>query len=61
MMSSPGSEKKSYSYEGPAPDTERAIGGITDAHEEGEVFKKDGAVNFRTVGWLRATMIFLKG
>jgi len=37
-------------------------GDVEDPLEENEVFKKthDG-VNFRTVGWPRATVIFLKG
>lgn len=34
---------------------------ITGVDEEHEVFKKDGLVNFRTVGWPRASVIFLKG
>lgn len=33
---------------------------ITGVDEEHEVFKKDGKVNFRTVGWPRASVIFLK-
>jgi hypothetical protein len=40
---------------------DQAEGAVLDAHEEGEVFKKqDGAVDFRTVGWPMASVIFLK-
>lgn len=38
-------------------DVEDPINGIDEEHE---VFKKDGAVNFRTVSWPRASVIFLK-
>jgi hypothetical protein len=33
------------------------IGQVVD---DGEIFKSDGEVNFRTVGWVRASVIFLK-
>lgn len=41
-------------------DVDRNVGGVFDADEAEEVFKKDANVNFRTVGWQRATVIFLK-
>jgi len=33
---------------------------IGQVSEENEIFKSDGEVNFRTVGWVRAAVIFLK-
>lgn len=33
---------------------------LSDDNEALEVFKKDGEVNFRNVGWIRCTGIFLK-
>lgn len=61
-MSSPPSttsnEKKAHHDTHPA-DPEAIVGQITD-FEAGEVFRKDGEVNFRTVGWPRASVIFLK-
>ncbi|EME48687.1 hypothetical protein DOTSEDRAFT_57995 [Dothistroma septosporum NZE10] len=42
-----------------SPDPEVLVGQIDD-YEEHEVFRKDGEVNFRTVGWPRASVIFLK-
>lgn len=49
------------------PDTGRGVvepyyGDIEDPLEQNEVFKKTHeGVNFRTVGWPRASVIFLKG
>jgi hypothetical protein len=43
-----------------AAEAEGAVDDITDDAERHEVFKKNGAVSFRTVGWPRATVIFLK-
>ncbi|KAF2169842.1 hypothetical protein M409DRAFT_64837 [Zasmidium cellare ATCC 36951] len=61
-MSSPPStksnEKKAHHDTHPS-DPEAIVGQITD-FEAGEVFRKDGEVNFRTVGWPRASVIFLK-
>lgn len=42
-----------------SPDPEVLEGKVDDL-EEHEVFQKDGEVNFRTVGWPRASVIFLK-
>lgn len=40
---------------------DQAEGVVLDIREEGEVFKRqDGAVDFRTVGWPMASVIFLK-
>lgn len=37
-------------------------GGVFDPNEEKQVFKKlEDGVDFRTVGWPRASVIFLKG
>jgi hypothetical protein len=37
-------------------------GDVEDPLEDGEVFKKThNGINFRTVGWPRASVIFLKG
>lgn len=35
-------------------------GDISDDNEALEVFQRDGEVNFRNVGWIRCTTIFLK-
>jgi hypothetical protein len=53
-------DEKGQQYAGGVID--RAYGDVEDPLEENEVFKKshDG-VDFRTVGWLRASIIFLKG
>ncbi|KAK4545617.1 hypothetical protein LTR36_002570 [Oleoguttula mirabilis] len=40
-------------------DPERMVGKISD-FEDHEVFRQDADVNFRTVGWPRASVIFLK-
>lgn len=40
-------------------DPERILGDISDI-EDHEVFKRNADVDFRTVGWPRATFIFLK-
>jgi len=38
------------------------IGKVENADDSFEVFKKqDGVVDFRTVGWIHASVIFLKG
>lgn len=63
-MSSPGdisSEKESTKYDvrTSKEDPERIVGEIAD-FEEHEVFKQGADVNFRTVGWPRASVIFLK-
>ncbi|EME89270.1 uncharacterized protein MYCFIDRAFT_181489 [Pseudocercospora fijiensis CIRAD86] len=42
----------------PPSDPEVLVGEISD-FEAHEVFRKDAAVNFRTVGWPRASVIFL--
>ena len=58
-------EKKATHDESPcAADPEIAVGEIISENEleseKHEVFKKNGEVSFRTVGWPRATVIFLK-
>ena len=53
-------EKKATHDESPCADPEIAVGEISDESEKHEVFKKNGEVSFRTVGWPRATVIFLK-
>ena len=40
-------------------DPERVVGDLDDL-EDSEVFKINAGVDFRTVGWPRATVIFLK-
>lgn len=38
------------------------VGKVEDTDDAFEVFKKnDGAVDFRTVGWISTSVIFLKG
>lgn len=38
------------------------IGKVEDANNEFEIFKKEeGVVDFRTVGWISTSVIFLKG
>lgn len=61
-VSTPEPEKTAhYAADTPKDDTERAmVGGVFDADEEHEVFKRGAGVDFRTVGWPRATVIFLK-
>lgn len=47
----------------PAPRSSGSIeaGKLENADDAFEVFKKgDGAVDFRTVGWIQASVIFLK-
>jgi hypothetical protein len=62
-MSSPRySDEKKAPYDAtvsPDPDPERAPGSVA-ALDDDEVFRTDGEVNFRTVGWQRASIIFLK-
>ncbi|KAK5174386.1 uncharacterized protein LTR77_001466 [Saxophila tyrrhenica] len=41
-------------------DPEQLHGKILDEDESHEVFQRGGAVNFRGVGWVRCTLIFLK-
>lgn len=57
--SSPDREKKAHYDETSHDDPERVVGDIDDA-EDHEVFKKNSDVAFRTVGWQRASVIFLK-
>ena len=63
MTSSPHSsladEKKATISTSPA-EAEVLAGQVDDYNEEHEVFKKNGEVSFRTVGWPRASVIFLK-
>ncbi|KAF7189866.1 N amino acid transport system protein [Pseudocercospora fuligena] len=63
MTSSPHSsladEKKATISASPA-EAEVLAGQVDDYNEEHEVFKKNGEVSFRTVGWPRASVIFLK-
>ncbi|KAK5105754.1 hypothetical protein LTR62_002174 [Meristemomyces frigidus] len=42
-----------------SPDPEAIVGDVLDI-EDHEVFKQNADVNFRTVGWIRAAVIFLK-
>lgn len=57
---SPDPEKTAHYGARPSKeDPERVVGDIAD-FEDHEVFKQDASVNFRTVGWPRATVIFLK-
>jgi hypothetical protein len=52
-------EKGQPQYSGGAVD--RGYGDVEDPLEENEVFKKTHeGVDFRTVGWVRASVIFLK-
>lgn len=44
----------------PSIEEQLKTGEISDDNEALEVFKKDGEVNFRNVGWIRCTGIFLK-
>lgn len=59
--SSPESEKHAVEQHATPSkeDPERILGDISDI-EDHEVFKKNADVDFRTVGWPRATFIFLK-
>lgn len=58
--SSPDCEKKAHYDARPSKeDPERIVGEIADI-EDHEVFKQGANVDFRTVGWPRATVIFLK-
>ncbi|KAI5369951.1 Putative amino acid transporter, transmembrane domain-containing protein [Septoria linicola] len=51
-------EKKSY-HDASTADQEVAVGTVIERDDD-EVFRTDGEVNFRTVGWPRASVIFLK-
>ena len=57
---SPPNEKTQYESHHTKSDPERLVGEISDEDEQHEVFKKDAAVDFRNVGWVRCTVIFLK-
>ncbi|TKA30575.1 hypothetical protein B0A54_15160 [Friedmanniomyces endolithicus] len=58
---SPDPEKRGYHDVRPSSkdDTEYAVGKMDD-FEDHEVFKQGAAVEFRTVGWIRASVIMLK-
>lgn len=57
---SPEPEKIAHYDQRPSrEDPEHAVGEVSDI-EDHEVFKKGANVEFRTVGWPRATVIFLK-
>ncbi|CAK3889074.1 related to neutral amino acid permease [Lecanosticta acicola] len=60
-MTSPHSptDEKKYHYDASPADPEAVVGQI-DEYDAGEVFRKDADVDFRTVGWPRASIIFLK-
>ncbi|KXS96035.1 hypothetical protein AC578_2276 [Pseudocercospora eumusae] len=57
-------EKKSpldtYTTSPPSSSPEVLVGEVSEVFEANEVFRKNAAVNFRTVGWPRASVIFLK-
>lgn len=58
--SPPPGEEKTAHYDA-KPDPEHiAIGSISDDEDKHEVFQKNAAVNFRNVGWVRCSIIFLK-
>ncbi|KAK5130907.1 hypothetical protein LTR08_001570 [Meristemomyces frigidus] len=52
-------KKAQFSSRPSKEDPERVVGDIVDL-EDHEVFKQNADVDFRTVGWPRATVIFLK-
>ncbi|KAF4548379.1 Transmembrane amino acid transporter-like protein 12 [Elsinoe fawcettii] len=59
------SEKKSSTLNGEEPhqtlsNEEAGMGTVAPAEDEFEVFRSDAVVNFRTLGWKRTTVIFLK-
>ena len=54
------SDEKVERSDSPPDQEQLKTGEISDDNEALEVFKKDGAVNFRNVGWMRCTGIFLK-
>ena len=56
-MAIPPNDEKQLSQDSPGP--EDLVGNVDDL-EDHEVFRKDGEVNFRTVSWPRASVIFLK-
>lgn len=58
MSALPSDEKTSHISEN-SPDPEVLVGQVDDL-EEHEVFRKNGEVDFRTVSWPRASVIFLK-
>lgn len=62
MPSSPHSvaDEKKAEIETSPDEVEVLAGEVDDISEEHEVFKKNGEVSFRTVGWPRASVIFLK-
>jgi hypothetical protein len=56
---SSGDEKAPPTYDNGV--IEKCEGAVEDLMEQNEVFKKtEGGVDFRTVGWMRASVIFLK-
>ena len=64
MMSSPTTsssldEKNAHHTLPSREDPERIVGDVDDL-EDSEVFKINAGVEFRTVGWPRAAVIFLK-
>ena len=61
-LSNPGLDQEAhFNTYAPKDDTECAmVGGVFDDDEEHEVFKRGAGVEFRTVGWPRATVTFLK-
>lgn len=56
----PPPDSQSFDVEHDAFGASATAGGVFDANEEHEVFKTTAGVNFRTVEWPRATVIFLK-
>ena len=52
-------EKRAHHASPSKDDPERVVGDLDDL-EDSEVFKINAGVDFRTVGWPRATVIFLK-
>lgn len=57
-------EKSDVDAIGPAPRSSGSVqtGKVECVDEDLEVFKKaEGAVDFRTVGWIPAAVIFMKG
>jgi hypothetical protein len=55
--SSPGEKIDSYADN---HDAELSKGDLSDENEKYEVFKKGAVVDFRNVGWVRCSVIFLK-
>ncbi|KAF2763931.1 hypothetical protein EJ03DRAFT_392336 [Teratosphaeria nubilosa] len=59
MHSSDDEKNPKHSLRASRENPERIVGEVLDI-EDHEVFKRDADVNFRTVGWPRAAVIFLK-